>query len=116
MFRTMITLKALAVVAAGMFAAASVFGAEGHACCAKGGEKMADKKAECGMSFASLNLTKEQETKMKAAAEDCKKGGCSEQSMAAMNQKAQQILTKEQFATWKEAGCGHDKADKGTRS
>ncbi|CAN5769487.1 hypothetical protein BH20VER1_BH20VER1_29890 [soil metagenome] len=112
----MMNLKALAIVAAGMFAAASVFAGEGHACCPKGGEKMAD-KSKCGMSFASLSLTKEQETKMKAAAEDCHKGGCSEESMAEMNQKAEQILTKEQYASWKEhGGCGHEKAEKTTRS
>ena len=113
--RTMITLKALAVVAAGMFAAASLYAGEGHACCAKGGE-MKTAKAECGISFAKLNLTQEQEAKMKAAAKDCKKGGCNEESMTQMNVKAEQILTKEQYATWKESGgCGH-MGDKTARS
>jgi Spy/CpxP family protein refolding chaperone len=96
--------KALAVVAAGMFAAASVFAGEGHACCAKGGEAMAEKKAGCGMSFASLNLTQDQETKMKTAAEECHKAGCSEESTAKMNERAKEILTEQQYAAWKQAG------------
>jgi Spy/CpxP family protein refolding chaperone len=109
MMLLMINLKALAIVAAGMFAVGSL--SAGEACCAKGGE-MKQAKSECGMSFADLNLTKEQEEKMKAAAADCKKGGCSEESMAKMNQQAEQILNETQYASWKEHGGCNKKTEK----
>ncbi|CAN5301160.1 hypothetical protein BH20VER2_BH20VER2_12660 [soil metagenome] len=110
MMLLMINLKALAVVAAGMFAAASLFAGD-HACCPKGGE-MKQAKSECGMSFAKLDLTQEQEEKMKTAAADCKKGGCNEESIAKMNQKAEQILNETQYASWKEAGGCNKKTEK----
>jgi hypothetical protein len=61
-------------------------------------------KSDCGMSFANLNLTEEQETELKAAAEECHKGGCSDESKARMNEMAKQILTEQQYATWKDSG------------
>ena len=95
----MIKSKALAVVAVSLFAAASVFAGEGAGCCAKTASNTA--KAECDTTFANLNLSQEQRTKMEQIAADCQKGGCTEETMAKMNKEAEKVLSKEQFATWK---------------
>jgi Spy/CpxP family protein refolding chaperone len=69
------------------------FAGDKAGCCAMGGEgKMA--KEGCEMTFASLNLTAEQKTKMEKVAADCHKAGCTEDSMANMNKQAEQILSK----------------------
>ena len=93
--------KALAVIAVATFAATAAFaGEQGAACCAKDASgKMA--KAGCDMTFADLNLTPEQRTKMEQLATECHGGGCTEATMAKMNQEAEKVLSKEQFATWK---------------
>ena len=92
--------KALAFVAAGMFAVGSAFAGEhGAACCAKTAGNEA--KAGCDMTFANLNLSQEQRTKMEQLAAECHKGGCNEATMAKMNQEAEKVLSKEQYATWK---------------
>ena len=64
------------------------------------------------MTFANLNLTADQKAKMQKAAADCHKGGCTEETMAKMNKEAEQILSKEQYATWKESHKTHKPADK----
>ena len=98
----MIKFKALAIVAIGAFAAtsASAFaGDKGH--CA-GMQVGNDGKMACA-SYANLNLTVEQKAKMDALAAECHKGGANEATMAKMDKEAQQILTKEQYASWKSA-------------
>lgn len=89
----------LAFVAAGLFAASTAFAGEKAGCCAMGGEKMS--KAGCEMTFAELDLSAEQRTKMQKLAADCHAGGCTEETMAKMNQEAEKVLSKEQFAAWK---------------
>jgi hypothetical protein len=64
------------------------------------------------MTLASLNLTAEQKPKMEKLAAECGKGGCTKESMAKMNKEAEQVLTKEQFVTWKAACEGEKKSDK----
>ena len=104
--------KLLGIVAAVMFAAAPVFAGDGP-CCAKTASNEA--KARCDMTFANLNLSQEQKTKMEQIAADCQKGGCTEATMAKMNKEAEKVLSKEQFATWK-ASHSHKKASEPTQS
>ena len=105
----MIKFKVLALIAAGAFAASSTFaGDKGHCATTVGNEA----KHACSMSFANLNLTAEQKPKMEKLAAECGKGGCTKESMTKMNNEAEEILTKEQFATWKASHDGEKKSEK----
>ena len=66
------------------------------------------------MTFANLNLSQEQKTKMEQLAADCHKGGCNETTMAKMDREAQKVLSKDQYATWKTSHS--TKKSEGTRS
>jgi len=96
--------KLIALAAAGLFAAGTLFAGE-HGDCTKqvGSEKMA-----CQVSLASLNLTPDQKTKMDAAMAEHQKAGCSEASEAKYKQEAKSILTKEQYAKFKAECKGKD--------
>ena len=96
---TTIKFTALAFIAAGIMSASSFAGDK--ACCAHGDTTAM--KAKCEATFAKLDLTAEQKTKMETLAADCDKSGCSKESMAKMEKESQGILNKEQFAAWKAA-------------
>lgn len=96
--------KALALIAAGIFAATSAFAGD-KACCANMAKN--DMKGACSATFANLSLTSEQKSKMEKLAAECDKGGCNEQTMAKMEKGASKVLNKEQFAQWKAACSGH---------
>ena len=98
----------LAFLAAGIFAAASAFAGEGKACCAHGATNA---KAGCAASFAKLDLTADQKSKMEKLAAGCDKAGCTKESMSKMEREAKGILSKEQFAAW-QAECSGKKAEK----
>ena len=98
--------KLIAVVTAGLFAAATMFAGEHGDCTKKVGNEA---KAPCQVSFASLNLTPDQKTKMDAVRAEHEKAGCSEASEAKYMQEAKSVLTKEQFAKFK-AECKEGKA------
>ena len=84
-------------MAALAFAVTPAFaGDKDHACCAKG-EKMDS------ASFASLNLTAEQKTKMDALVEKCNTAGCTKESMTAFMKSAETVLNKEQMVAFKAA-------------
>ena len=100
--------KALAIVAAGAFALTSAFAGDKGEC----GSHVGNKGKMACASYANLNLTAEQKTKMDTLAEDCHKGGCNEATMAKMTMEAEKVLTKEQFATWKKASHGDKKSEK----
>ena len=101
--------KALAIVAVTVFAASSAFaGDKGH--CA-GMQASNDGKMACA-SYANLNLTAEQKSKMDALSAECHKGGANEATMAKMDKEAQQILNKEQYASWKSAHKDEKKSEK----
>ncbi len=105
----MIISKALAIVAVGAFAATSAFaGDKGH--CA-GMQASNDGKMACA-SYANLNLTAEQKSKMDAIAAECHKGGMTEATMAKMDKEAKSILTTEQYASWKSAHKDEKKSEK----
>ncbi len=100
--------KMMALVAAGVFAASTMFAGE-HGSCTKqvgNNEKMA-----CQVSLASLNLTPEQKTKMDTVMAEHEKAGCSEASEAKYMQEAKGILNKDQYAKFK-AECKHGDKDK----
>lgn len=93
-----ITIKLIALVAAGLFAAGTMFAGE-HSDCTK--QTANDGKVACQVSMTDLNLTPEQKTKMDAVMAEHKKAGCSEASEAQYRKEAKGILTAEQFAKFK---------------
>jgi hypothetical protein len=100
--------KLIALVAAGLFVAGTMFAGE-HGDCTKNVGNEA--KAACQVSLASMNLTSEQKTKMDAAMAEHQKAGCTEASEAKYMQEAKGILNKEQYAKFK-AECKKDEKDK----
>lgn len=99
--------NALAFVAALMFAGSSVFAGD-KACCA---HQASNAKKDCSATFANLDLTAEQKTKMETLAAECHKGGCTKESMAKMEKGAKGILSKDQLAAWM-AACSGKTAEK----
>jgi Spy/CpxP family protein refolding chaperone len=99
--------KLIALAAAGLFAAGTMFAGEHGDCPKKVGN---DQKAACQASMASLNLTADQKTKMDAAMTEHHKAGCSEATEAKFMKEAEGILTAEQYAKFKaECKSGKDK-------
>jgi Spy/CpxP family protein refolding chaperone len=93
--------KLIAVVTAGLFAAATMFAGEHGNCTKQVGNEA---KMACEVSLASLNLTPDQKTRMNAAMEEHQKAGCNEASEAKYMEAAKSILTPEQYAKF-EAQC-----------
>jgi hypothetical protein len=106
----MTKLKGLAFLAAMAFAVTPAFaGDKDHACCAAGATHAKNDK-DCSKTYAMLNLSAEQKAKMETAHAECKKGGCTKESMDKFMKSAEGILSKEQFATFKaEIAKNHDK-------
>ena len=103
----MIKLKGLAFVAVAVFAATSAFAGD-KACCASHAKN--DKMSCSSHNYSNLNLSAEQKVKMEALQADCKKGGCTKESMDKFMKSAEGILSKEQYATLKsECAKKHDK-------
>jgi hypothetical protein len=99
---------AVALMAAAALAVTPAFAGDkdkDHACCATGAKMDS-------ASFANLNLSAEQKTKMNALVEKCNKDGCTKESMEAFMKSAETILNKEQMAAFK-ADCAkmHEKKD-----
>ena len=80
-------------------------------CCAKHANNEA--KMDCSQTYAKLNLSAEQKTKMDALVAKCNKNGCTKESMDEFMKSAEGILSKEQLATLK-AECAkmQDKSSK----
>ena len=100
--------KLIALVAAGAFAAGTMFAGEHGGCATKAGS---EGQMACMASFASLNLTTEQKTKIAAAMTEHHKTGCTEASEAKFTKDVEGILTPEQFAKFK-AECNKGKTEK----
>jgi hypothetical protein len=100
--------KLIAVITAGLFAAATMFAGE-HGNCAK--QVGNEAKAACQAAMANLNLTAEQKTKMDAALEEHHKAGCTEASEAKFMEAAKSTLTAEQFAKF-QAECKKGEKEK----
>ena len=90
--------KLIALVAAGAFAAGTMFAGE-HGDCAK--QVGNQGKMACTASLASLDLTPDQKTKMDAAMAEHHKAGCTEATEAKFMKDAKGILTQEQYAKFK---------------
>jgi Spy/CpxP family protein refolding chaperone len=93
--------KLIAVITAGLFAAATVFAGEHGNCTKQVGNQS---KMACEVSLASLNLTPDQKSKMDAAMSEHQKAGCNEASEAKYMESAKSILTPAQYAKF-EAQC-----------
>ena len=100
--------KLIVLVAAGLFAATTMFAGEHGNCTKQVGNEA---KMACTVSLASLNLTPDQKTKMDAAMAEHQKAGCSEASEAKYMQDAKGVLTKEQYAKFK-AECKKGEKEK----
>ena len=90
--------KFIALIAAGLFAAGTMFAGEHGDCTKQVGN---EGKMACEVSLASLDLTADQKTKMDAVMAEHVKAGCSEATEAKYMKEAKGILTKEQFAKFK---------------
>ena len=99
--------KALALTAAGIVVVSSAFAGD-KACCAKNASN--DMKAACSATFAKLDLTADQRTKMEKLAAECNKGGCNTETMAKMEKGAKRVLSPAQFAAW-QAECNGKTAE-----
>ena len=100
--------KVIALVTAGLFAAATMFAGEHGNCTKQVGNET---KMACEVSLASLNLTSDQKTKMDAAMAEHQKAGCSQASEAKYMESAKGVLTPEQFAKFK-AQCKKGEKEK----
>jgi LTXXQ motif. len=101
--------KLIALMAAGCFAAVTMFAGEHGDCTKQVGNKA---KAEaCEVSLANLNLTPDQKTKMDAIMAEHHKAGCSEASEAKYMEEAKGVLTEQQYAKFK-AECKQGEKDK----
>ena len=90
--------KLIALVAAGAFAAGTMFAGEHGDCTKKAGN---EGKMACTASLATLDLTADQKTKMETAMTEHHKAGCTEATEAKFMKDAKGILTPEQFAKFK---------------
>jgi Spy/CpxP family protein refolding chaperone len=90
--------KLIALVAAGAFAAGTMFAGEHGDCAKKAGN---DGKMACTVSLATLDLTPDQKSKMETAMAEHHKEGCTDATEAKFMKDVQGILTPEQFAKFK---------------
>jgi hypothetical protein len=105
----------LALIAAAAFAVAPAFAGDKEkdgGCCAKQANN--ETKMDCSQTYAKLNLSPEQKTKMDALVAKCNKNGCTKESMDAFMRSAEGVLSKEQMATLK-AECSKMQ-DKGAKA
>ncbi len=107
----MIKFTGLALVAAVAFAVTSTQASDKKGCCAQGVSNKG--KKECSETYAKLNLTPEQKTKLDALQAQCDKEGCTKESMDKFMKSAKGVLSKEQFAILK-AEC--DKMQHGQKA
>jgi hypothetical protein len=105
------TFTGLALMAAAALAVTSAFAGDKEkdgGCCAT----HANNKMDCSQTYAKLNLSADQKTKMDTLVAKCNKDGCTKESMEAFMKSAEGILSKEQMATLKsECTKMHDKKD-----
>jgi hypothetical protein len=76
-------------------------------CCAT----HANNKMDCSQTYAKLNLSAEQKTKMDALVKKCNKDGCTKESMEAFMKSAEGILSQEQMATLKTECSKHQEKE-----
>lgn len=92
--------KVIGLVLAGIIAVNVSASYAGDACC-KGGAAKPEAKAEaCMDSFAKLNLTDEQKTKLAALKVECVQGKCTAEAHEKFMKGAKEILTADQLKQW----------------
>ena len=107
----MTKLTRLALTVAVAFAVTSAYAGDKKSCCAAGAKN--DGKACMTETFAKMNLSSEQKTKMEALHAEYDKAGCTKESMEKFMKSAESFLSKEQMATLKaECSKSHDKEAK----
>jgi Spy/CpxP family protein refolding chaperone len=104
----------LALIAAAAFAVTSANAEDKDKGCCAAGHAKNDSKMDCSQTYAKLNLSAEQKTKMEALTTKCNKDGCTKESMEAFMKSAEGILSKDQMATLK-TECARMK-DKGAKA
>jgi len=87
----------LALIAAVAFAVTSAYAGDTKSCCAAHAKN--DSKACMSETFAKMNLSGEQKTKMEALHADYDKAGCTKESMEKFMKSAEGILSKDQMTT-----------------
>ena len=90
--------KLIALVAAGLFAAGTMFAGEHGDCTKQVGNEGG---MACMVSTADLNLTPEQKTKMDALMAEHHKDGCSKTTEKKFMHEAKGVLTPEQYGKFK---------------
>ena len=90
--------KLIALVAAGLFAAGTMFAGDHGGCTKQVGN---NGEMACMVSTADLNLSPEQKTKMDALMADHHKEGCSKATEKKFMHEAKGVLTPEQYAKFK---------------
>jgi hypothetical protein len=108
----MTKLSGLALIAAVAFAVTSASAGDKDkdgGCCAT---HASNAKMDCTQTYAKLNLSGEQKTKMDGLVAKCNANGCTKESMEAFMKSAEGVLSKEQMVTLK-AECSkmHEKKD-----
>ncbi len=110
----MTKLTGLALIAAAAFAVTSAQAGDKDkdgGCCATHAKN--DSKMDCSQTYAKLNLSADQKTKMDTLVAKCNKDGCTKENMEAFMKSAESILSKEQMTTLKtECTKMHDKGAK----
>ena len=99
--------KLAGLTLAGMLATSPAF-AGGKACCAQ--QASNTENAHCA-TFANLNLTADQKTKLEAWQAQCMKAGCTKESRAKFLKRAHGILSEDQYVALK-AECDKTAAGK----
>jgi Spy/CpxP family protein refolding chaperone len=100
----------LALMAAAALAVTSAYAGDKEkdgGCCAT----HANNKMDCSQTYAKLNLSAEQKTKMDTLVTKCNKDGCTKESMEAFMKSAEGILSREQMATLKTECSKHREKD-----
>ncbi|HSP44475.1 MAG TPA: hypothetical protein VLO30_00650 [Chthoniobacterales bacterium] len=108
----MTKLTGMALIAAAAFAVTSAYAGDkdkGGGCCATHANNA---KMDCTQTYAKLNLSAEQKTKMDSLVAKCNTNGCTKESMEAFMKSAEGVLSKEQMDTLKvECSKMHEKKD-----
>jgi Spy/CpxP family protein refolding chaperone len=94
--------KLVALIAAGSFAATTLFAGEHGEGMLKVQNEKKEMKMACTISLANLNLTPQQRKKMDAAMAAHMKTGCTEASEAKYMAQAKAVMTPEQYTKFKE--------------
>jgi hypothetical protein len=104
--------KGLALMMVAVMAATSAYAGD-KACCASHAKN--DNKMCMSETYAKLNLSSEQKTKLDALHADYDKAGCTKESMDKFMKSAEGVLSKEQFATLK-TECSKMHRDKDSKA